>query len=152
MKERRKSVHEKATRMSSSCLSMSLWDRFTYGEDQSLEIPSVLCSVCLRLVDGASFVQSNVMTMMTSSIQSLFYWLLLIQLPSVWTNEVELRRLLFQKRPYDQKVCPEVGVTKVHTNLILLQIESVDEKAQVCQPIEVKLGSIVSLADLGRDK
>ncbi len=47
------------------------------------------------------------------------------------TNEVELRRLLFHKRGYDQKVCPESGVTKVHTNLILLQIESVDEKAQV---------------------
>jgi hypothetical protein len=50
----------------------------------------------------------------------------------VSTNEVELRRLLFHKRAYDQKVCPESGVTKVHTNLILLQIESVDEKAQVC--------------------
>jgi hypothetical protein len=50
----------------------------------------------------------------------------------VSTNEVELRRLLFHKRGYDQKVCPESGVTKVHTNLILLQIESVDEKAQVC--------------------
>jgi hypothetical protein len=47
------------------------------------------------------------------------------------TNEIELRRLLFHKRPYDQKVCPETGITKVHTNLILLQIESVDEKAQV---------------------
>ena len=83
--------------------------------------------------------------MMTSSIQSLFIlrnlcwlcWPLLIQVPSVWTNEVELRRLLFQQRPYDQKVCPEVGVTKVHTNLILLQIESVDEKAQVCLPMVV---------------
>ena len=160
MKERRKSVHGKATRMSSSCLSMSLWDRFTYGEDQSLEIRSVLCSVCLRIVDSAPFVQSNVMMVMTSSIQSLFIlsnlWLfcclLLIHLPSVWTNEVELRRLLFQQRPYDQKVCPEVGVTKVHTNLILLQIESVDEKAQVCRPIEVKVGSIISHVDLGGDK
>lgn len=47
-------------------------------------------------------------------------------------NEVELRRSLFHKRSYDSKVCPELGVTKVHTNLILLQIESVDEKAQVC--------------------
>lgn len=65
---------------------------------------------------------------------------------------MELRRLLFQQRPYDQKVCPEVGVTKVHTNLILLQIESVDEKAQVCRPIEGKLGSIVFHANLGRDK
>ena len=46
-------------------------------------------------------------------------------------NEIELRRLLFNGRPYDQKVCPEQGVTKVHTNLILLQIESVNEKAQV---------------------
>jgi hypothetical protein len=51
--------------------------------------------------------------------------------PFVNTNEVELRKLLFHQRPYDQKVCPELGVTKVHTNLILLQIESVDEKAQV---------------------
>ncbi|CAF2317363.1 unnamed protein product [Rotaria sp. Silwood2] len=49
----------------------------------------------------------------------------------VSTNEVELRRLLFHKRAYDQYVCPEAGVTKVHTNLILLQIESVNEKAQV---------------------
>jgi hypothetical protein len=47
------------------------------------------------------------------------------------TNEIELRKLLFHQRPYDQKVCPESGITKVHTNLILLQIESVDEKAQV---------------------
>jgi hypothetical protein len=47
-------------------------------------------------------------------------------------NEVELRRSLFNRRSYDHKVCPELGVTKVHTNLILLQIESVDEKAQVC--------------------
>lgn len=47
------------------------------------------------------------------------------------TNEVELRRLLFHKRAYDQNVCPEAGITKVHTNLILLQIESVNEKAQV---------------------
>ena len=49
----------------------------------------------------------------------------------VSTNEIELRRLLFHKRGYDQNVCPEVGITKVHTNLILLQIESVNEKAQV---------------------
>jgi hypothetical protein len=49
----------------------------------------------------------------------------------VSTNEVALRRLLFDKRPYDSKVCPAKGVTKVHTNLILLQIESVNEKAQV---------------------
>ncbi|CAF4557804.1 unnamed protein product [Rotaria sp. Silwood1] len=49
----------------------------------------------------------------------------------VSTNEVELRRLLFHKRLYDQYVCPEAGVTKVHTNLILLQIESVNEKAQI---------------------
>ena len=47
------------------------------------------------------------------------------------TNEVGLRRLLFDQRPYDQNVCPERGVTRVYTNLILLQIESVDEKAQV---------------------
>jgi len=46
-------------------------------------------------------------------------------------NEVELRRSLFLKRGYDQKVCPEPGITRVHTNLILLQVESVDEKAQV---------------------
>ena len=46
-------------------------------------------------------------------------------------NEVELRRSLFHRRSYDPKVCPELGITKVHTNLILLQIESVDEKAQV---------------------
>lgn len=49
----------------------------------------------------------------------------------VHSNETELRKLLFDKRNYDRKVCPEVGTTKVHTNLILLQIESVDEKAQV---------------------
>jgi hypothetical protein len=48
------------------------------------------------------------------------------------TNEVELRRLLFNERSYDQKVCPEKGITKVHTNLILLQIEGVNEKEQVC--------------------
>ncbi|CAF0789740.1 unnamed protein product [Adineta ricciae] len=47
------------------------------------------------------------------------------------TNEVELRTLLFKERAYDTKVCPEKGITKVHTNLIFLQIESVDEKAQV---------------------
>jgi hypothetical protein len=50
----------------------------------------------------------------------------------VSTSEVELRKSLFHKRKYDPKVCPEAGVTKVYTNLILLQIESVDEKAQVC--------------------
>jgi hypothetical protein len=55
-----------------------------------------------------------------------------ILISHVITNEVELRRELFHKRPYDQKVCPGSGVTKVHTNLILLHIESVDEKAQVC--------------------
>lgn len=49
----------------------------------------------------------------------------------VFTNEIELRQSLFHRRSYDHKVCPELGVTKVHTNLILLQIESVDEKAQV---------------------
>ncbi|CAF0801898.1 unnamed protein product [Adineta steineri] len=49
----------------------------------------------------------------------------------VRTNEVGLRRLLFHERPYDNHVCPEKGVTKVYTNLILLQIESVDEKAQI---------------------
>lgn len=49
----------------------------------------------------------------------------------VHSNETELRKLLFEKRNYDRKVCPEAGTTKVHTNLILLQIESVDEKAQV---------------------
>jgi hypothetical protein len=47
------------------------------------------------------------------------------------TNEVGLRRFLFLKRPYDTKVCPGAGITKVYTNLILLQIESVNEKAQV---------------------
>ena len=46
-------------------------------------------------------------------------------------NEVELRKQLFHERPYDQKVCPEEGITTVYTNLILLQIESVNEKAQV---------------------
>ena len=51
--------------------------------------------------------------------------------PSLCTNEVELRRMLFHERTYDQKVCPEAGITKVHTNLILLQIESVNEKEQV---------------------
>ena len=50
----------------------------------------------------------------------------------VSTNEVELRRSLFHKRIYDQKVRPQAGVITVHTNLILLQIESVNEKAQVC--------------------
>lgn len=53
------------------------------------------------------------------------------KIPLVHTNEVELRKLLFHQRPYDRRVCPEAGITKVHTNLILLQIESVDEKAQV---------------------
>ncbi len=62
----------------------------------------------------------------------LLFLLINILILHVSTNEVELRRLLFHKRGYDQKVCPESGVTKVHTNLILLQIESVDEKAQVC--------------------
>jgi len=47
------------------------------------------------------------------------------------TNEIELRKALFQGRPYDQKVCPGSGITKVHTNLILLQIESVNEREQV---------------------
>ena len=47
------------------------------------------------------------------------------------TNEVELRKLLFHERRYDEKVCPEAGITQVHTNLILLQIESVNEKEQV---------------------
>ncbi|CAF1557580.1 unnamed protein product, partial [Didymodactylos carnosus] len=49
------------------------------------------------------------------------------------TNEVELRRLLFQATSYDRKVCPvryPTDVTNVHVNLILLQIESVNEKAQ----------------------
>ena len=55
-----------------------------------------------------------------------------VLIADVHSNEVELRRLLFHERAYDQRVCPETGVTKVHTNLILLQIESVDEKAQVC--------------------
>ena len=55
----------------------------------------------------------------------------LIQFRSVLTTEVELRRSLFQGRDYDSKVCPEPGITKVHTNLILLQIESVNEKQQV---------------------
>jgi hypothetical protein len=50
---------------------------------------------------------------------------------SINTNETELRKSLFNRGKYDPKVCPEVGITKVHTNLILLQIESVDEKAQV---------------------
>lgn len=54
-----------------------------------------------------------------------------ILFPYVTTNEVELRKLLFHERPYDRRVCPGAGITKVHTNLILLQIESVDEKAQV---------------------
>ena len=54
-----------------------------------------------------------------------------VLISNVHSNEGELRRLLFHERAYDQRVCPESGVTKVHTNLILLQIESVDEKAQV---------------------
>ena len=61
----------------------------------------------------------------------IFYWYLFQYITFVSTNEVALRRLLFQHRAYDQKVCPESGITKVYTNLILLQIESVDEKAQV---------------------
>ncbi|CAF0969813.1 unnamed protein product [Rotaria sordida] len=56
---------------------------------------------------------------------------ILLQFPYVNTNEVELRKFLFLERPYDRRVCPVVGINKVHTNLILLQIESVDEKAQV---------------------
>ena len=54
-----------------------------------------------------------------------------IQFRLASTTEVELRRSLFQERTYDPKVCPEPGITKVHTNLILLQIESVNEKQQV---------------------
>ena len=50
---------------------------------------------------------------------------------SVNTNEVELRRFLFHRRQYDPRVCPEAGLVKVYTNLILLQIESVEEKSQV---------------------
>ena len=60
-----------------------------------------------------------------------FGLLTLIRFRSVSTTEVELRRSLFQERTYDAKVCPEPGITKVHTNLILLQIESVNEKQQV---------------------
>lgn len=59
----------------------------------------------------------------------LFYFTIVFS--HVSTNEVDLRQFLFHKRPYDSKVCPQAGVTKVHTNLILLQIESVNEKAQV---------------------
>jgi hypothetical protein len=75
------------------------------------------------------------MTFLTDSLsvlQRMFFILLYMNIlfSYVNTSELELRRLLFNRR-YDQKVCPEVGVTKVHTNLILLQIESVDEKAQV---------------------
>lgn len=60
-------------------------------------------------------------------IQGIFFLLF----SNIYTNEIELRTLLFHKRKYDQKVCPESGITKVYTNLILLQIESVNEKAQV---------------------
>ncbi|CAF4578015.1 unnamed protein product [Rotaria sp. Silwood1] len=76
------------------------------------------------------------MTYSTKSLiilQEILFLLLSIFLrsPYVNTNEVELRKLLFHERPYDRTVCPEAGITRVHTNLILLQIESVDEKAQV---------------------
>ena len=63
-------------------------------------------------------------------LQRLFLAIFIFISPVI-TNEVELRQSLFHRRSYDYKVCPESGVTKVHTNLILLQIESVDEKAQV---------------------
>jgi hypothetical protein len=65
---------------------------------------------------------------------NLFYILpgiLFLLYPYVKTNERELRLSLFENRRYDEKVCPEKGITKVHTNLILLQIESVNEKEQV---------------------
>ena len=64
------------------------------------------------------------------SVLHLIYCLPLLILHTT-SSEIELRRSLFHRRSYDHKVCPELGVTKVHTNLILLQIESVDEKAQV---------------------
>ncbi|CAF0731258.1 unnamed protein product [Adineta steineri] len=70
---------------------------------------------------------------MTYSTNFSFYVLLSIFLliSYVNTNEVRLRKSLFNERPYDAKVCPEEGITKVHTNLIFLQIESVDERAQI---------------------
>jgi hypothetical protein len=61
----------------------------------------------------------------------IFQGILFLLFPYVNTNETELRKLLFHERPYDEKVCPEKGITKVHTNLILLQIESVNEREQV---------------------
>ncbi|CAF1466835.1 unnamed protein product [Adineta ricciae] len=71
--------------------------------------------------------------MLTNLICKLFFILIRTQFlfSHVSTNEDGLRRLLFDQRPYDQNVCPEKGITKVYTNLIVLQIESVDEKAQV---------------------
>ena len=72
--------------------------------------------------------------MLTNLICKLFFILIRTQFlfSHVSTNENGLRHLLFHQRPYDQNVCPEKGITKVYTNLIVLQIESVDEKAQVC--------------------
>ena len=143
---------------------MPIWDRFTYEEDQSSGICSVL-SLCaslfsLSLVLCVALSRFYFLTFfllypicvvesvksrnpkMTSSSGLLhifaklalsFGLLTLIQFPSVSTTEVELRRLLFpERKTYDSKVCPEPGITKVHTNLILLQIESVNEKQQVC--------------------
>ncbi len=72
-------------------------------------------------------------TASSNVLQGLFLLLVYtnILFPHVNSNESELRRLLFEKREYDEKICPEKGITKVHTNLILLQIEGVNEKEQV---------------------
>ena len=77
------------------------------------------------------FVQSNKNNVMTYSLYVLRGIFFLTLFLHASTNEVELRKLLFHERRYDEKVCPEAGITQVHTNLILLQIESVNEKEQV---------------------
>jgi len=102
-------------------------DLHTKKTKNSFEI--CLAFLLLRL----SFVDTNRMNMMTNENQRLLIQIcyLCCLFFIVNSNEIELRKILFHNRPYDQKVCPEAGITKVHTNLILLQIESVDEKAQV---------------------
>jgi hypothetical protein len=132
-KKRKERLWERESRQ---WLYLSIWvgDRFTYEEAQSLEIFSLYSSV--YNISFGFFAHSNQNNVMTHSTNSLYIFLFILLnifllFPCLSTNEVELRRYLFEKRPYDRKVCPEEGITKVYTNLILLQIESVDEKAQV---------------------
>lgn len=93
---------------------------------------SFSCYICL-FHEVRSTINKLMMTSSHFSVGKTLFLIICIALvfQSISSTEVELRRSLFQKRSYDQKVCPEEGITKVHTNLILLQIESVNEKAQV---------------------